>query len=93
MRLARDEADIVALAPDKQTMVIVEVKTRLDNAFDPTANITREKQRHLARFAGRLLQQKRYEGRAIRFDVIAIVWPEGGEPDVTHYEAAFDSPF
>jgi len=91
-RAGKDEADIVAIDPDGRTLVVVEVKTRRDDRILPEEQVNRAKQYHLARLASRLMKQSRYRGRPIRFDVIAVVWPEGARPTVQHYESAFESP-
>ena len=31
--------------------------------------------------------------RSIRFDAVAVVWPEHGKPQVKHFISAFDAPF
>lgn len=88
IRLGRDEADLVARAPDGRTLVIVEVKTRRDPVPVPEASLTRDKRRHLTRLAHRV-QRRSGPDQPIRFDVITIVWPTDGEPDVRHYPNAF----
>ena len=92
-RVGRDEADLIALAPDGRTLVIIEVKTRADDAIDPFANIHRTKRAHLARIAARLQRRREYRDRPIRFDAVAVVIRPGEEPEVRHIEAAFESPF
>jgi len=92
-KLGDDEADIIAIDPDGETVVIVEVKTRTSNEPAPEASISRKKQFNLARFASRLSKRKEFRGRQIRFDAIAIVWPNDEKPQLKYYEAAFDSPF
>lgn len=88
-----DEADLVAVDPDGRTLVIVEVKTRAADAPGPEAGITRDKRRRLARLAARLQERPGFGDHAIRFDAVAIVWPPGGDPEVRHYEDAFESPW
>lgn len=92
-RVGRDEADIIALDPDGRTLVIVEVKTRADDAIDPFANIHRTKQAHLARIAARLQRRREHRDRPIRFDAVAVVVRSDEEPEVRHIEGAFESPF
>ncbi len=92
LTVGRDEADLIALAPDGRTVVVVEVKTRTGDFLSPELNINRNKQYRLARLAAKLLQTRRFEGRPFRFDAVAIYWPESGKPELRHYEAAFDSP-
>ena len=90
LTIGRDEADLVAVDPEGRALVIVEVKTRRREAPPPEAALTRAKQYHLARLAARLQQRREYRDLQIRFDAIAIVWPDGAKPDVRHYQDAFD---
>lgn len=92
-QLGDDEVDLIAIDPDRVTVVIVEVKTRSSSEPAPESSINRKKQFNLARLASRLGKRKEFSGRPFRFDAIAIVWPDGEEPQIKHYEAAFDSPF
>ena len=89
--LGRDEADLVMLAPDGLTIVVVEVKSRRSDDTPPESNITKTKRRHLSRIGARLLQDKRYADRPIRFDVVTVVWPERERPVIRHFEHAFES--
>ena len=91
VRLGRDEADLVALAPDGRTVVVVEVKTRSGAQFRGEMSIDARKQRRLVRFATALRQASWCAGRPLRFDAITIVWPRGREPEVRHYEGAFEA--
>lgn len=88
-----DEADLIALDPDGRTIVVVEVKTRRDENASPELALTRTKRFHLSRMASRLQQTPKYRDRPLRFDVIAIIWPEGGDPVVRHHPGAFESPW
>lgn len=87
----RDEADIIALAPNGRTLVVVEVKTRKDDRIAPELSVTAQKQRYLSRLAARLLQSESYRDHAVRFDVLCVIWPDRGRPAVRHIEGAFDS--
>lgn len=88
----RDEADLIAVAPDGRTLVVVEVKTRSSPDPAPESAFTRDKQHKMFRLAVKL--SRRYPDRPIRFDAIAIVWPEGVKvPEVRHYVDAFEAPF
>ena len=92
LTVGSDEADLVAVDPDGETVVIVEVKTRAESEPGPEIAINRDKQLKLVRLAGRLLQNPEYENHPIRFDAMAIIWPKGGKPEVRHYQGAFESP-
>lgn len=87
------EIDLLCVAPDEATIVVVEVKTRqrragrTDLATSPEANVTLDKQRRLSRLAARLAAANGWTGRAIRIDVVAVDRPvEGGAEEVRHYE-------
>lgn len=91
--IGRDEADIVAAAPDARTLVIVEVKTRASPEPPPEAAFTADKQHKMFRLAVRLRNRPDFAGRPIRFDAVVIVWPPDATPEVRHYEGAFETPF
>lgn len=91
LHAGKDEADLVTVAPDRETVVIVEVKTRREDAVMPEEQVNHHKMRRLTRLAQRLKQQPAFEARPFRFDVIAVVWPEHGEPTIRHHEAAFNA--
>jgi putative endonuclease len=90
-RNAGGEIDLVAL--DGDTVVFVEVKTRgSEDRGQPVDAITPDKQRRLTRAALVFLKQRKWLERRCRFDVIAIVWPDGdAEPQLTHYQHAFEA--
>ena len=91
LTVGRDEADLLALAPDG-SIVIVEVKTRANPGTWPETAIDLRKRRRLARLATRLGARRGYDPRAIRFDVVAVSWPAGGLPTVRHFPHAFEAP-
>jgi putative endonuclease len=90
-RNAGGELDLVAI--DDDTILFVEVKTRGDTELaQPIDAVTVEKQRRITRAALVFLKQRGWLERRVRFDVIAIVWPEGtAEPQITHYQHAFEA--
>lgn len=81
------EIDIIA--EDGQTLVFVEVKTRLNKEFgQPFEAVNLFKQKKIRCIAEAYLQRKPLNGREARFDVISILL----EPDKTrieHIENAF----
>jgi putative endonuclease len=73
-----------------ETVVFVEVKTQRDRAFtDPELRVTAAKQRKLLKAAQWFLNRKRWIDRPCRFDVVAVVVPEAGEPVIEHFPDAF----
>ena len=82
------ELDLVMRAGE--TVVFVEVKTRRNRDFaDPQDAVGLPKQRKLVRCAEWFLRHKRWSDRPCRFDVVAIVLPESGEPEIEHFPDAF----
>lgn len=88
------EADLLCLAPDRRTIVLVEVKTRITGPLagatfvppPPEASVHAEKRDKLRRILRHLVTANRWHDRPHRIDVIAIDWPaDGGKPDVRHH--------
>ncbi|MHC4066464.1 MAG: YraN family protein, partial [Planctomycetota bacterium] len=71
--------------------VIVEVKTRAADTPGPEAGLTHKKGLHLARLASRLQERREFRDHPIRLDAVAIVWPPDGDPEIRHYEDAFEN--
>lgn len=88
------EADLVCLAPDKNTIVIVEVKSRRalpgDQLGDrrPEAQINAHKKRKLIQVAESLANRHNWRDRPLRIDVVAVEIPDKGKPVIRHYESA-----
>ncbi len=75
---------------DRDTLVFVEVKTRGDRKFaEPEDAITREKRRRLTRTAQWYLAHTGWAERPCRFDVVTIILPPDGEPEIRHLLDAF----
>ncbi len=85
------ELDLVAL--DGTTLVFVEVRsTESDELERPAASVDLKKQERLTKLAVYFLKQKRLLGRAARFDVVTVSWPEGAkEPLLEHFRNAFEA--
>ncbi len=87
-RSATGEIDLVTL--DGHVIVFVEVKTRVGRVHaDPQDAVTPAKQRHIARTAQCFLRQTGSQGRACRFDVVAITVDEHHAMHVEHLPGAF----
>jgi putative endonuclease len=87
----RDELDIVAA--DGRTVVFVEVKTRTSKLQGhPAEAVDAIKQRKLTKLAVTYLKRHGLLEYSARFDVIAIVWPEGArKPQIEHIQNAFEA--
>jgi putative endonuclease len=90
-RVKVGEIDIVAR--HGRTLVFVEVKTRTDEEVRPEDQVNLDKQHQITKAATMYLSRFGHPQPPARFDVIAIVWPEGREPSVRHHENAFDATF
>lgn len=77
------EIDIVAR--DRNSLVIVEVKTRRTTAFGtPAEAITPRKADKLRELALAWLQRHPAGGAGLRFDVVSIVVPRNGPTELSH---------
>lgn len=85
------ELDLVAV--DGRTVVFVEVKTRRSAAVDhPADAVHEEKQRRLTRAATAYLKRHRLLDYPVRFDVVAVTWPQGARrPHIEHFRGAFEA--
>jgi len=87
-RCPAGEIDIIAL--DAETLVFVEVKTRRSEAAaDIEQAVTPAKQRQLARVARYYVHERGAEARPCRFDILAVLLPEGAKPVLRHIPDAF----
>jgi putative endonuclease len=88
---SRGELDLVAL--DLGCIVFVEVRsTGRPDLEGPAISVDAAKQRRLTELALQYLQRRRLLGRAARFDVVVLSWPEGQRsPTVVHHRNAFEA--
>ena len=81
------ELDVVARRGG--LVVFCEVKARRTRSFgEPFEAVDARKQARLRRLAARWLAEHRARASEVRFDVVSIVFTEGG-PQVVHLENAF----
>jgi putative endonuclease len=82
------ELDIIAR--DGATIVFVEVKARTDERCGhPAEAVTLRKQRKIAAMATDYLTRQRLHDAPCRFDVVAVLGPDGGAQRVEVIRAAF----
>ncbi|MCB9838956.1 MAG: YraN family protein [Phycisphaeraceae bacterium] len=94
VRTGSGEVDLVCVAPDRRTIVFVEVKTRRVGgsgaapARRPETSVGAHKQEKLRRLAREVARKRGWTGRPLRIDVVAVEWPARGRPVVRHTERA-----
>lgn len=89
-RCREGELDIVA--HDRHSLVVVcEVKTRSGLGYGSGAEaVTAGKRRRIRRLAGLWLAEYRARsGLVVRFDVISVLVPPAGQPQISHIPGAF----
>jgi putative endonuclease len=89
VRAGRAEVDVIAMRG--RVLAFVEVKCRRDLGFGhPLEAITASKQKKVARVARHWLRDRPLPpGTTLRFDAVAVQWPEGGPPTVVHVPDAW----
>lgn len=93
LKLGVGEIDLLAEDPRDRSIVIVEVKAGSSDDPPPEMHVDGRKRRKLTQLGAALMRRRGMKNRAIRFDVVAVVWPAGSqEPTrVTHHVAAFEA--
>lgn len=88
IRFMEGELDLVTI--ENRTLVIVEVKTRRSsNQRSPATAVTRAKQTRICRATRQYIRDHGLGRSAVRFDIIAITWPDNDFPEIEHYRDAF----
>jgi Holliday junction resolvase-like predicted endonuclease len=74
-------------------LAVVEVKAGSREDPPPEVHLNAAKQRKLSTLAKALVNRYQLQDRSIRFDLVAIVWPEGAAKPtrIDHYPGAFES--
>ena len=85
------EIDIIAR--DGRTLVFVEVKTRTADDPLPEDQVNAAKQHQITKAGKYYLSRYGVPQPPSRFDVIAVVWPDGREPQIRHTPHAFEATF
>ena len=86
--IGRFEIDIIAQEGD--TTAFVEVKTRASaGTVRPEENVNRQKQQRIISAARRYITEKDNSDMYYRFDIVAIILPDKGRPEITLFRDAF----
>lgn len=87
-RCSLGEIDIIAW--DRDDLVFCEVKTRRGTDFgSPAEAVVPAKARRLRRLAAQWLASSGTKPRQVRFDVIEVIVPARGAPQINHIRSAF----
>ncbi len=87
------EIDIIARDLDSHAIVIVEVKSASSENPPPEQHLDYRKEQKLIALADYTRRKYKLQDHLIRFDLIAIVWPESEKNPtrITHHINAFQS--
>jgi putative endonuclease len=93
LRVPMGEADLLCEAPDRRTIVLIEVKTRStestqDGRRPPELSVRQRKRRTLSRILRYLCAANRWEDRPSRIDVVAIEFHDGRVAAIRHHPDA-----
>ncbi|MGA2582312.1 MAG: YraN family protein [Tepidisphaeraceae bacterium] len=88
-----DMGEVDIIARDKTVLVFVEVKTRSYGDPTPEEQVNQEKRHQITKAAKYYLSRYGLPQPPARFDVVAIVWPTGREPQIRHTPDAFEATF
>src|SRR5450432_1854291 len=88
-RCETGEIDIVVR--DGKTIVFVEVKTRTNDDPTPEDQVNTIKQHQITKAARFYMSRYGSPQPPARFDVVAIIWPTGREPQIRHTTDAFEA--
>ena len=84
----KGEIDIIA--NDKNQLVFVEVKSRINLDYgEPEYAINPKKIKQIKKMAELYIFDKEIDEADCRFDVVAILLGDGSKPVINHYENAF----
>ncbi len=91
LRVRRGEADLLMMDPDRETIVLVEVKSRripkgqAASFLPPEASVHADKRRKLRLVLRALVLANRWQGRPTRIDVVAIEFSSDGDAEIRHH--------
>ena len=89
-RCRQGEIDIVAW--DGAVLVFVEVRTRSGEDLGALLeSVGRRKQHRITRVTLAYVQEHQVRNTELRFDVVGVICPPNGPPEVAHVPAAFDA--
>ncbi len=89
-KIGKRDLDILAVTPDGETLVVVEVKTRADETYQkPEEAVDTRKIRNLAIAANAYIKQQTID-KDLRFDIISVIGNGRQVKSIDHLENAFN---
>ncbi len=89
-RLGHRDIDIIAVSPDGEVLVMVEVKTRASEELqEPEEAVDFGKMRNLAKAAHAYVKQVELD-KELRFDIVAVVGDARQVKSIRHIKDAFN---
>ena len=86
-----DAGEIDLIASDHGAIVFVEVKSRGSDAVqDPHEALRQSQISRIENAAKFFLMERRLQDRSCRFDVVTVLWPPHGAPQIEHFINAFE---
>lgn len=82
------EIDIIA--QDGETIVFIEVKTRANDSFGYPFESVHDRKRRKLRDLALLYLKRQGKEPPVRFDVLSIMYREGGTQEIEHIKDAFE---
>lgn len=84
------EGEVDLVATDGQCLVVCEVKTRSGTGYgEPSEGVTPAKAARIRRVTAEWLRVHRVGWCEVRFDLVAVLCPQGGPTTVEHLKGAF----
>jgi putative endonuclease len=73
-----------------QTLCFVEVKTRRSDRYtDPASAVDADKRRRIRKVARHYLTRRDVRNLNVRYDIIAVLWPEDAPPTLEYHPDAW----
>jgi len=93
LRNAFGEVDLLIEDRAADMIAVVEVKAARVDDPPPEVHVSPHKQRKLTAVATQIIRRYNLENRAVRFDVVAVVWPAHHDQPtrLTHHPNAFQA--
>lgn len=84
------EGELDLVATDRERLIVCEVKTRSGTGYGaPSEGVTPAKAARIRRVTGSWLRTHRVGWCEVRFDIVAVLFPQNGPATVEHLRGVF----